>query len=274
MIAYSLQIYCDFSGYSDMAIGVSKIIGIDLPENFNMPYLAVSPIDFWRRWHITLSSWLRDYLYFSLPLRRNRPWDKYRNTAITFLLSGLWHGAGWTFVCWGALHGVALSGSHWWAARRLRLGRLPSQSMGVRLICWLSTYVFICVTWVFFRSQSLPAILTILRKMAGMAPGGIVWLYSPLLMVLPIVIAGHVVGSLAARRSVATAPGRWLLPTVLPSSFISDCGPWSQIEANRLSGVYVLLRPTLLGGFIAGSWVLAMLLFCAIGSTPFIYFQF
>ena len=274
VIAYSLQIYCDFSGYSDMAIGVSKIIGIDLPENFNMPYLAVSPLDFWRRWHITLSSWLRDYLYLSLPLRRNRPWDKYRNTAITFLLSGLWHGAGWTFVCWGALHGVALSGSHWWAARRLRLGRLPSQSMGVRLICWLSTYVFICVTWVLFRSQSLPAILTILRKMAGMAPGGIVWLYSPLLMLLPIVIAGHVVGSLAARRSVATAPGRCLLPTVLPSSFISDCGPWSQIEANRLSGVYVLLRPTLLGSFIAGTWVLAMLLFCAIGSSPFIYFQF
>ena len=274
VIAYSLQIYCDFSGYSDMAIGVSKIIGIDLPENFNMPYLAVSPVDFWRRWHITLSSWLRDYLYFSLPLRRNRPWDKYRNTAITFLLSGLWHGAGWTFVCWGALHGVALSGSHWWAARRLRLGRLPSQSMGVRLICWLSTYVFICVTWVLFRSQSLPAILTILRKMAGMAPGGIVWIYSPLLMVLPIVIAGHVVGVFAGRRSVATAPGRWLLPTVLPASFISQCGPWSQIKANRLSGVYVLLRPTFLGGFIAGSWVLAMLLFCAIGSTPFIYFQF
>jgi hypothetical protein len=164
VIAYSLQIYCDFSGYSDMAIGISKIIGIDLPENFNMPYLAVSPLDFWRRWHITLSSWLRDYLYFSLPQRRNRPWDKYRNTAITFLLSGLWHGAGWTFVCWGALHGVALSGSQWWAARRLRLGRQPSQSMGVRLVCWLSTYLFICVTWVLFRSQSLPAILTMLRK--------------------------------------------------------------------------------------------------------------
>jgi hypothetical protein len=255
-----------------MVIGVSKIIGIDLPENFNMPYLAVSPIDFWRRWHITLSSWLRDYLYFSLPLRRNRPWDAYRNTAITFLLSGLWHGAGWTFVCWGALHGVALSGSHWWAARRLRLGHLPSQSMGVRLICWLSTYVFICITWVLFRSQSLTAILTILRKMAGMAPGGIVWIYSPLLMVLPIVIAGHVVGTLAGRRSVATAPVRRPRPTVLP--FISRCGPWSQIKASRLSGVYVLLRPSFLGGFIAGSWVLAMLLFCAIGSTPFIYFQF
>jgi alginate O-acetyltransferase complex protein AlgI len=84
VIAYSLQIYCDFSGYSDMAIGVSKIIGVDLPENFNMPYLAVSPLDFWRRWHITLSNWLRDYLSCSLPLRRDRPWDKYRNTAITF----------------------------------------------------------------------------------------------------------------------------------------------------------------------------------------------
>jgi hypothetical protein len=143
VIAYSLQIYCDFSGYSDMAIGASKIIGIDLPENFNMPYLAVSPLDFWRRWHITLSCWLRDYLYFSLPLRRNRAWDKYRNTAITFLLSGLWHGAGWTFVCWGALHGVALRECHWWAARSLRLGRVPSQSMGVRMVCWLLTYVFV-----------------------------------------------------------------------------------------------------------------------------------
>jgi alginate O-acetyltransferase complex protein AlgI len=274
VIAYSLQIYCDFSGYSDMAIGLSKIIGIDLPENFNMPYLAVSPLDFWRRWHITLSSWLRDYLYFALPQRRNRPWDKYRNTAITFLLSGLWHGAGWTFVCWGGLHGVALSGSQWWATRRLRLGRLPSQSMGVRLVCWLSTYVFICVTWVLFRSQSLPAILTMLRKMTGLAPGGIVWLYSPLLMVLPLVVVGHVVGVLAARRSVAAVPGRSLLLPVRPASFIAYGGSWSQIKASRLSGVYVFLQPTFLGGFIAGCWVLAILLFCAIGSNPFVYFQF
>jgi hypothetical protein len=177
-------------------------------------------------------------------------------------------------VCWGALHGVALSGSQWWAARRLRLGRQPSQSMGVRLVCWLSTYVFICVTWVLFRSQSLAAILTMLRKMTGLAPGGIVWLYSPLLMVLPLVVVGHVVGVLAARRSVATVPGRRLLLPVRPASFISHGGSWSQIKANRLSGVYVFLRPTFLGGFIAGCWVLAILLFCAIGSNPFVYFQF
>src|SRR5260370_20245036 len=101
VIAYSLQIYCDFSGYSDMAIGVSKIIGIDLPENFNMPYLAVSPVDFWRRWHISLSNWLRDYLYFALPASREKPWHRYRNATITFLLSGLSHGANWSFVCCG-----------------------------------------------------------------------------------------------------------------------------------------------------------------------------
>jgi hypothetical protein len=110
--------------------------------------------------------------------------------------------------------------------------------MGVRLVCWLSTYVFICVTWVLFRSQSLPATFTILRKMGGMAPGGIVCFYSPLLMVLPIVIAGHVIGVLAAQRAVPTVPGRSLLPTVPPSAFVSYCGPWSQIKANRLSGVY------------------------------------
>jgi alginate O-acetyltransferase complex protein AlgI len=127
VIAYSLQIYCDFSGYSDMAIGISKLMGIDLPENFNMPYLALSPIDFWRRWHITLSSWLRDYLYVSLPVRRTHVWDRYRNAAITFLLSGLWHGASWTFVCWGAVHGLGWGACHWWTARRLRLGRLPNE---------------------------------------------------------------------------------------------------------------------------------------------------
>src|SRR5580692_1949862 len=128
VIAYSLEIYCDFSGYSDMAVGMSKIIGIDLPENFNMPYLAHSPIEFWRRWHMTLTNWLRDYLYFSLPGLRSSRWHRYRNAAFTALLGGLWHGAGWTFVSWGALHGLAVMANHWWIARR-RLGREPSQSV-------------------------------------------------------------------------------------------------------------------------------------------------
>ena len=244
VIAYSLQIYCDFSGYSDMAIGLSKIIGIDLPENFNMPYLAGSPIDFWRRWHITLTKWLRDYLYFSLPGLRGSRWSRYRNVAITALLGGLWHGASWTFVCWGALHGLGVGANHWWIARRQRLGHVAVQSFPVRAGCWLATYIFICVTWVLFRSHSFAAAGTMLFKMSGLAPGGIAWFYSPLFMVLPLVIAGHAVGIFAART-------------------------------NRISGTYVLLPlPGFAGAFLATCWVLALLLFGATGANPFIYFQF
>src|SRR5580693_1148163 len=180
VIAYSLQIYCDFSGYSDIAIGMSKIIGIDLPENFNMPYLALSPIEFWRRWHITLTKWLRDYLYFSLPGLRKSRWSRYRNAGITALLGGLWHGAGWTFVCWGALHGLGIAANHWWIARRQRLGHAPKQSLPIQASCWLATYIFVCVTWVLFRSQSFAVAATMLHKMSGLAPGGISWFYSPL----------------------------------------------------------------------------------------------
>lgn len=272
VITYSLQIYCDFSGYSDIAIGVSKIIGIDLPENFNMPYLALSPVDFWRRWHITLSNWLRDYLYFSLPVDRTKPWSKYRNASITFLLSGLWHGASWTFVCWGSLHGLALAASHWWAARRARLGRLPNKSTGVRLACWLATYVFICITWVLFRAQDFPVAFTILRKMAGLAPGGVAWLYSPLLLILPFVIVAHIMGIIAARG--VTSTGREVLWPAWVASMYTHAHESFRISSSRLSGIYVLLRRGFLGSLLAVAWILALLLFGATGDNPFVYFQF
>lgn len=260
-IAYSLQIYCDFSGYSDIAIGVSKIIGIDLPENFNMPYLAVSPVDFWRRWHITLSKWLRDYLYFALPASRAKPWHRYRNAVITFLLCGLWHGASWTFVCWGALHGLGLVATHWWNARRVSRGRAPGRSFGVLLGCWLATYLFVLSTWVLFRAPSFSAALSVLGKMAGLAPGGVRWLYSPFLLALLIVIVAHGIGIMAARRATAAGASRWVR-TAFRTRF------------SRLSGVYVLLRPSFLGAFLIASWILAVLLFGATGANPFVYFQF
>lgn len=273
VVAYSLQIYCDFSGYSDIAIGMSKIIGIDLPENFNMPYLAQSPIDFWRRWHMTLTNWLRDYLYFSLPGLRESRRKRYRNAAITALLGGLWHGASWTFVSWGALHGLAVGANHWWIARRRQLGRKPSQSAAVRVSCWLTTYLFLCVTWAVFRSPNFQGSWTMLRKMAGLSPGGIAWFYSPLLMVLPIVVAAHVIGLLAARRAAGMHGGQ-KIPA--PKGFASSYDRARALFAIRpLSGVYVLLPlPGFMGAFLAASWVLALLLFGAIGSNPFIYFQF
>jgi alginate O-acetyltransferase complex protein AlgI len=252
VIAYSLQIYCDFSGYSDMAIGLSKIIGIDLPENFNMPYLAESPIEFWRRWHITLTQWLRDYLYFSLPGLRKSRWSRYRNAGITALLGGLWHGASWTFVCWGALHGAGIAANHLWIARRRRLGREPKTSLLIRVTCWLATYIFLCATWVLFRSTGFAAAATLFHKMSGLASGGIVWFYSPIAMVLPLVIAGHAVG-VAAERSRTRL----------------------RLYRNPLSGTYVLLpRPGFAAGFLVTCWLLALLLFGATGASPFIYFQF
>jgi alginate O-acetyltransferase complex protein AlgI len=260
VIAYTLQIYCDFSGYSDMAIGMSKIIGIDLPENFNMPYLATSPIEFWQRWHITLTRWLRDYLYFALPgLRRSR-WNRYRNAAITALLGGLWHGASWTFVAWGAMHGLAVGANHWWIARRQRSGRSPGESFLVRGICWAGTFLFLCVTWVLFRSATFASAGVMLRKMAGLAPGGIPWFYSPLAMVLPIVIGGHWIGVVASQR--ATSGNR--------------TGPLGlRVKPDAISGVYSLLPlPSFAGGFLAACWILALFLFGATGASPFIYFQF
>ncbi len=273
VIAYSLEIYCDFSGYSDMAIGMSKIIGIDLPENFNMPYLAQSPIEFWRRWHMTLTNWLRDYLYFSLPGLRKSRWSRYRNAAITALLGGLWHGASWTFVSWGALHGLAVGANHWWIARRRRLGREPSQSAAVRVSCWLATYLFVCVTWVVFRSPSFQGAGIMLRKMAGLSPGGIEWFYSPLPMVLPIVIAGHAIGVVAARRAAVLRGARTIPAPAWVASVYERARACFAI--HPLSGVYVLLPlPGFIGAFLAASWVLALLLFGATGANPFIYFQF
>ncbi len=275
VIGYSLQIYCDFSGYSDMAIGMSHIIGIDLPENFNMPYLALSPIEFWRRWHITLSRWLRDYLYYALPGQRAGGWNRYRNAAITVLLGGLWHGANWTFVYWGALHGLALGVNHWWIRRRARQGRMANQSAGVRLACWLATYLFICVTWVLFRSPSLPVALSVLRKMSGLAPGGIQWFYSPLLLVLPLVTAGHLIGIAAARRAGMARGHRRVSPSAWAASIYARARVPFVARSRFLSGIYVLLPlPGFAGAFLGTVWMLLLVLFCATGVHPFVYFQF
>jgi hypothetical protein len=146
--------------------------------------------------------------------------------------------------------------------------------MGVRFACWLATYVFVCVTWVLFRSQSFPAALQMLRKMAGLAPGGIAWLYSPLLMVLPIVIVAHVVGIVAARSASPTTSGRKAHFPAWAGSLYANARASFMVKSNRLSGVYVLMRPRFLGAFLLASWVLTVLLFGATGANPFVYFQF
>ena len=168
-LAYTFQLYFDFSGYSDMAIGISLMFGIFLPLNFNSPYKAVSIVDFWRRWHMTLSQFLRDYLYISLGGNRRGPVMRYVNLMITMLLGGLWHGAGWTFVLWGGLHGLYLTIHHAWQALRIRLGHdVAHASSAGRTIGIALTFLAVVVAWVFFRAPTLHGALSILHAMSGL----------------------------------------------------------------------------------------------------------
>jgi alginate O-acetyltransferase complex protein AlgI len=154
-VGYSLQLYFDFAGYSDMAVGLGYLFGIRIPQNFNSPYKALDPSDFWRRWHISLSSCLRDYLYIPLGGSRHGDWTTYRNLMITMLIGGLWHGAGWNFVVWGGYHGLLLglfrAFGHLWT--------LPAV---FRQVCM---FILVLVGWVFFRSLDLPMAASLLHRM-------------------------------------------------------------------------------------------------------------
>lgn len=154
---YALQIYCDFSGYSDMAIGIALLLGFRFPANFDSPYKSATITEFWRRWHISLSSWLRDYLYISLGGNRKGRFRTYVNLFITMFLGGLWHGAAMRFILWGALHGAAL------AVHKFMMERFPNSmkksgsemSLGRRIVSTLLTFNFVCFSWIFFRADSM-----------------------------------------------------------------------------------------------------------------------
>lgn len=165
VLAYTLQIYFDFSGYSDMAVGLSLCLGVNLPLNFNSPYKSTSIVEFWRRWHISLSTFLRDYLYVPLGGNRKGEARRYINLFLTMLLGGLWHGAAWTFVVWGALHGAFLALNHLWNAKILRgrsVGRLG------RMAGWFITFLCVMIAWVVFRADSMETAMHLYRGMLGL----------------------------------------------------------------------------------------------------------
>lgn len=161
-LAYALQIYFDFSGYTDMALGAARMFNIRMPINFDSPYRSLSAREFWRRWHITLSRFLRDYLYVPLGGNRHGPGRRAVSLFVTFVLGGLWHGPAWTFVIWGALHGVGVAITRAWQACGLRLPRA---------IAWLLTFAFLLVTWIFFRAASVGDALSIVGAMVGLNTG-------------------------------------------------------------------------------------------------------
>ncbi len=216
-LAFSGQIFCDFAGYSTTAIGAAMCLGFAMPDNFRFPYAAIGFSDFWRRWHITLSAWLRDYLYIPLGGNRHGPARTYFALMATMLLGGLWHGASWTFVAWGGLHGLYLS------AERVLRARFAGYTPGPLALFALAllTYTLVNVTWVFFRADSFGEAWSLLRGMAGLNAGAAPILSTSVLVPALAIVAGimtahwlmraRTLESFVARRRPAVLSGAWAL---------------------------------------------------------------
>jgi D-alanyl-lipoteichoic acid acyltransferase DltB (MBOAT superfamily) len=192
-LAYTMQIYFDFSGYSDMAIGLALLFGIRLPVNFRSPYKAASIIDFWRRWHITLSRFLRDYLYIPLGGNRLGEQRRYVNLLVTMLLGGLWHGAGWNFLIWGGLHGAYLAINHLWHGWRRHVSRSASSARVARALAtlsWAVTFLAVVIAWVFFRAKTMAGAGRMLGCLFGVSPDSSIYVSPGILRVmdLPILV--------------------------------------------------------------------------------------
>lgn len=237
-LAYTAQLYFDFSAYSDMALGLAHMLGLVLPMNFNSPYQSRSVIDFWRRWHMTLSSFLRDYLYFPLGGNRKGPLRRHLNLLITMTLGGLWHGAGWTFVLWGLLHGLYLSANHLWRAAGLRMHSA---------IAWPLTLLAVVLAWVPFRSPTMERAIELYRAMLlpGSAGG-------------PNLVDGRSLLVLA----VALAVALWC-PNAVSLARSSWVGTW--LQARRW-------RPALTG--LAIAMLLAASILKLGSASEFLYFNF
>jgi len=212
-LAFSGQIFCDFAGYSTTAIGVALCLGFSLPDNFRFPYAAIGFSDFWRRWHISLSSWLRDYLY--IPLggnRKGRP-RTYANLMTTMLLGGLWHGASWTFVAWGGLHGLYLAIERWMT--ETFAGARIAQTVMFQFAMAIVTYLAVNITWVFFRAQDFPQAFAMLISMAGLQTATTPVLPTIRIIEVTVLIAALVAIHWSMRdRSLEEVAGRlpaWLL---------------------------------------------------------------
>jgi alginate O-acetyltransferase complex protein AlgI len=236
--AYAIVIYADFSAYSDIAIGVALLLGFEFPANFDRPYTAVSLRDFWRRWHMTLSRWLRDYLYIPLGGSRHGELRTAANIMITMLLGGLWHGAGWTFVAWGAFQGIGQVIGRWRVRRADALGMVERSSRWIVARKQLVTFNLVCLGWVFFRADSIGSAFEVLGRLGA---AGTTALVTPL-----------VVLTIAAMLGVQYLPAD---------------------PAARLRESFGRLGPALQGAALA----LCLFLITTLGAqgvSPFIYFRF
>lgn len=219
MYSFAFQIYYDFSGYTDIARGLARLLGFEIPENFREPYLARNPVEFWRRWHITLSEWLRDYLYISLGGNRRGTTRTQLNLFLTMLIGGLWHGAAWNFVLWGALHGLLL------VVHRLVFGR----GSGDRPLAWrdapqiLAFFHIVCVLWIFFRAEDLATVAAFAQEMVKLG-GNVPWLQIAALLVCA---GAHIAEHWIKRRTHAEATH--------PAVHIADGLAWGAIAGLSLA---------------------------------------
>lgn len=245
-IAYYGQIYFDFAGYSAMAIGTARLFGYRLPRNFNYPYAAASLTDFWRRWHMSLSFWLRDYLYISLGGNRGGRFAFYRNLMITMVLGGLWHGAAWTFIVWGTLHGLGLCLHKVWLGMRERIAPASLwHGYGWHVAALLITQAWVMAAWVFFRSTSFSDALTILNAWVHWSGGGFRHIPHLEILILSVIAIDHLIGIPKPRLGL-TAPHRLAQVGVGPS----------------------------LHWFLVGVGLALILALMPLNQKPFIYFQF
>lgn len=237
--AYAIQIYADFSGYTDIAIGIALLLGFTFPQNFNRPYAAASLQEFWHRWHMTLSRWLRDYLYIPLGGNRHGRLATYRNLILTMALGGLWHGASLTFVAWGLLHGLGLAAERWWGERRAA-SREPALTYPGRI--WAQrflTFHFVCLGWLLFRATSFDKALTLVSRAAT------VWTPGPL-----------------ATSNLALVLGGMLLLQFTPLKF-------GRLLEDAFGELPLPAQGALMGIAVAVIFALGPR-----GIAPFIYFQF
>ena len=239
-LAYSFELYFDFSGYTDMALGAARLFGIVLPVNFASPYQAASPIEFWRRWHMTLSRFLRDYLYFPLGGNRLGAARRYLNLFLTMLLGGLWHGAAWTFVAWGAFHGLLLMANHGWRALAERGGFAAlTRTPPARLLGWALTFCAVVLGWVLFRADGFETAARMFASMAGhdgsfaaFLHGADVWVELAGLGAIAFLLPNSqslVLGGPEARRWPAWRPSpAWAL--LLALGFVLALGQMSEVS--------------------------------------------
>ncbi len=250
-LSYTFQLYFDFSGYTDMAIGISLFFNIKLPINFNSPYKALNIQDFWRRWHITLSRFLKDYIYIPLGGNRNGTITTYMNLFVTFLLGGIWHGAGWTFIFWGALHGVALVFHRLWQSFHFQLNRY---------IAWFITFNFVNFSWIFFRAKHWDDAVKVIHGMLGL--NGILIDKGLENFFLKLNIFSFKVGTLFANIPQGNGSLKWIFVTFGLVIFFQN--------SNELAATF---KPTKLTAFLI-SLIFVYGLFNTTKISQFLYFNF